>query len=91
MALKWPAKDPDELLDYKVDWAKRLGTDSIASSSWPNPPANISILTDSHQAKATVIWISGGTAGQTYTFTNRITTTSGRIMDQSIDLPVKAR
>lgn len=90
MALKWPAKDPDEVLDYKVDWAKRLGADSITASTWTSPDG-ITLMTSSFQSKFTIAWISGGTIGKTYAFTNRITTSSGRVMEQTVELPIKSR
>lgn len=34
MALKWPSKDPDEVLDYTIDWSRYLGSNSISSVSW---------------------------------------------------------
>jgi|TARA_R100000149_G_scaffold27232_1_gene10503 hypothetical protein len=34
MALRWPDKDPDELLDYTVDWSRFLGSLTIASVVW---------------------------------------------------------
>lgn len=91
MGLKWPAKDPDEVLDYKVDWSKRLGADTIASSTWPVVPSGITLLTSTNQPKSTTAWLSGGTEGQTYSLVNRITTASGRVMEQTVDLPIKSR
>ena len=34
MALKWPDKDPDERLDYTVDWSRYLDTLTISSVQW---------------------------------------------------------
>ena len=34
MSLRWPDKDPDEQLDYTVDWSRYLDTLSIASVAW---------------------------------------------------------
>jgi hypothetical protein len=34
MSYKWPDKDPDEMLDYSVDWSRFLGDDTIASVTW---------------------------------------------------------
>jgi hypothetical protein len=36
-ALAWDDKDPDEILDYQVLWATRLGSDTISSSTWTVP------------------------------------------------------
>lgn len=91
MALKWPYKDPQEVLDYKVDWSKRLGTDTIVTSTWPSPPAGITVVTTAATSKSTTVWLSGGTEGQTYTLVNRIVTAAGRTMDQSIQLLIKTK
>jgi len=34
MSYKWPDKDPDEMLDYSVDWSRFLGDDTISSVTW---------------------------------------------------------
>ena len=37
MAKRWPAKDPEEILDYALDWTPRLGGDTVAQSQWIVP------------------------------------------------------
>ena len=32
MSFKWPNKDPDEVLDYSMDWSRFLGFDHISNS-----------------------------------------------------------
>ena len=34
MSFKWPTKDPDETLDYTVDWSRYLGDKTISSVTW---------------------------------------------------------
>ena len=34
MSLRWPDKDPDELLDFTVDWSRYLGDLTISSVVW---------------------------------------------------------
>lgn len=34
MSFRWPVKDPDETLDYSVDWSRFLGSNTIASVVW---------------------------------------------------------
>lgn len=86
--LTWPNKDPDEVLDYELDWSVRLGTDTISTSTWI-VPTGITKNSDTSDSTSATIWLSGGTAGESYTFTNRITTTGGRTMDESVKLKVK--
>ena len=32
MSYKWPNKDPDEKLDYSIDWSRFLGDDTISTN-----------------------------------------------------------
>ena len=34
MSFRWPVKDPDEQLDYSMDWSRFLDTATISSVSW---------------------------------------------------------
>ena len=103
---KWPPKDPDEVLDYEIDWsdpdAPRLATgDTIASSTWlaGDPlsqtwPAETGWLvkdSDTTTTTKSIIWLSGGTLGETYALTCRITTAQGRTHDCSVKLQIKAK
>ena len=90
MALTWPDKDPDEVLDYEVDWSARILTDTISTSTWI-VPAGITKNSDSNTTTTTTIWLSAGTAGDSYTLTNRIVTAGARTMDESIKLKVKEK
>lgn len=90
MALVWPNKDPDEVLDYQLDWSERLGVDTISTSTWI-VPEGITKDSDSHADSATTIWLSGGTIGESYEFTNRIVTDGGRTMDQSVKIKIRGK
>ena len=90
---KWPDKDPDEVLDYYIDWSDRLtGTDTINTSTWI-VPAGITKDSDaiSSPADRTVIWLSSGTEGTTYEVQNRVVTVGGRTMDQTVRLKIKTK
>jgi len=82
-----PDKDPNDVLDYNIDWSQFLGDDTISSSSW-TVPAGIDKVTDSKTDTVTTIWLSGGVAGQTYLITNRIITAGARIKDKSFSVYV---
>lgn len=34
MSFRWPPKDPDEILDYSVDWSRWLAGATITSVTW---------------------------------------------------------
>lgn len=87
---KWPNKDPDEELDYKVDWSVAIGTDNIVNSIWL-VPAGLVKESDSFTNKATTIWLSGGVLGIIYYVTNRIVTNGGRTFDQTVKLKCRAK
>ena len=83
-------KDPDAILDYAVDWSRWLAGDEIFSSAW-TVPVGLTKVTDALTPTKTTVWLSGGTAGQSYTVTNRITTSAGRTEDRSFIAKVEER
>ena len=94
MALTWPAvKDPDEVKDYRFDWASILGDDdTISTSDWSiSTGSGLTIDTETTDGTETVVWLSDGTDGTTYTLLNRITTTGGRTYDQSARLKCRSK
>jgi hypothetical protein len=91
--LSWPNKDPDEVLDYSIDWSARLSdTDFITSSTWVNLTSSGLIrYSSSSSSTITTIWFSGGTLDLSYIITNRVVTNEGRTMDQSAKIKIKAK
>ena len=85
-------KDPNAVLDYTFDWTLWLDdvVDAIATKSIV---AATGITVDSSQisGKKVIVWLSGGTAGQKYQVTCRITTAGGRTDDRSIFIKMKER
>lgn len=84
---RWPNKDPDDILDYGVDWSARLSGDTLAASDWIVPDG-ITEDSASFSASSATIWLSGGTAGQSYAITNRVTTAAGRQFDATVTIQV---
>jgi len=91
MILIWPDKDPQETLDYRLNWRARIiPGDKIVSSAWSTPEGitqGVSTYTD----YTTTLWLSAGTLDSTYVFTNTITTEAGRIMEQSVQVTVVSK
>ena len=84
-------KDPDALLDYKIDWSVWLtasGGDFITSA---NASAETGIIIKTSAATSTIhtFFVSGGTVGVEYTITSRIHTNGGRRNDQSIVIAIE--
>ena len=92
MARRWTdPKDPDETLDYVVDWVDVLDDgDTIAASAWTVPDGISSTMQNNTETSAT-IWISGGELDQNYTLLNQITTAGGRVREQTCTLRVSAK
>lgn len=98
---KWPDKDPDELLDFDIDWAGtasdpgRAFGDALLTSLWEistdTDDTFLIIGSTSFSAIATKIWLSGGTLNRQYKITNEVTTTGGRIMNKSGLLTIKEK
>jgi hypothetical protein len=83
-------KDPSAVVDYQVNWAAWLGVDTISTSTWTVPTGITQNSATSTTTTAT-IWLSGGTAGTTYTLVNRIVTAAGRTDERSIRVLVRQR
>lgn len=88
------SKDPDDILDYVVDWTARLAVeDIIVESAFTVVSGDIAV--DSYSIdeaqKKTTVWLSGGTEGETAVVLNRIVTAGGRQMDQTCGLKIKSR
>ena len=84
MVQKW-TKDADAILDYTIDWEDWLGTDTISSSAW-TCDSGITVDSSSNTTTTTTVWLSGGTAGATYTVTNRIVTAAPRTEDRTLQI-----
>lgn len=87
MTIERRYKDPDEILLFGINWADYLGTDTIASSTWI-VPAGVTMVSNSHTDTLATIKLSGGTLGQVYRITNRITTADGETVDKSLDIEI---
>jgi hypothetical protein len=103
MSFRWPNKDPDESLDYSVDWSRFLNGATISSITW--------YVDDSSGVKTTIAGgqtvngiqniaqtISGGVAtinlglgtnNTEYKFTCRMVDSTGNIAERVIRLRVK--
>lgn len=85
-------KDPDAVLDYRIDWANVLNNsdpvDAIATSSWV---LDAGLVLDSNSFSGTIAtaWVSAGTLGQLGRLVNTIITAGGRTHVRTIEVSVK--
>lgn len=87
-------KDPDADLDFKRDWAVWLAEvdDTIDSSVWILPSGiELGEGGQTYDATSATIWLKGGTVGEIYPITNRITTAGGRTDDRTFNIEIRER
>lgn len=101
----WKAKDPNDILEYPLDWADQMAEDQDTLASYE---AFVSVETDDGTLvvmdgpngeglgeapdftdTTTKVWLSGGTAGVEYIVVNRVTTAGGRQYDHSRKIKIK--
>jgi hypothetical protein len=80
-------QDPSDRLDYTINWSRLLSGDTIVTSTW-DVPTGIVAVNSVFSENATSVMLSGGTAGQSYEITNRITTVGDKIIERSFTLNV---
>lgn len=76
-------KDPNATLDYTIDWRQWLGDDQIATSTW-TLPVGITNAGATFSISTSTVWLSGGTAGSSYSVYCQITTIGGRTEKRTI-------
>lgn len=96
-------KDPEAVLDYKFDW--RALTNGSGKSDWLasgetitagytiTAATGITIDSDSRTDTNTsvTVWLSGGTAGETYTLECKIVTSASRTDERTMTIVVQER
>ena len=92
--LAWPAKDPQDVLDYQIDIGLALvgnEGDTIAAidiSISPGLPGDLALVSALADGSSAVIWLAHGQPDTIYTVTATIGTVNGRSLQRSILLPV---
>ena len=88
--VKWPEpKDPNERIDFVVDWSKRMDKDdTIASTTFNVVEGQVTVDDSSYDGKTATVWLVGGQHGETCPILNRIVTTAGREMEYTIYVDV---
>lgn len=88
--ISWPPKDPNEVLDYQVDWSDRLLVgETIVTSNFTVAEGDVVKDSQGVSGALTTVWLSGGTVGTRCVITNRITTSAARTYDESTRLAVR--
>jgi hypothetical protein len=84
-------KDPNAVLDYSFNWAPWLASGETISASTMAVQTGLTKDSDTSTTTSATVWLSGGTAGTSYTVANRITTTDLRTDERTIIIQVEQR
>ena len=85
-------KDPQETIDYAVDWSDFMAaSETISGSTWSVSSTALSIGTVSATTLVTSAFVSGGVNGDVYRLTNKITTNQSRVAERSVMVRVEER
>ena len=88
-------KDPAATLDYAVDWqAAYLGGQTILQSQWRVVPEGVDgvvVTASGLDGGRAVVTLAGGTVGNQYRVTNRVTLSDGSNDERSVDVRVEDR
>lgn len=92
MSLKKFTQDPDEVLDYTVDWSDWLPAGDVITSATATGESGLTVgATVSYTTTTTTVWLSGGAAGSEYDVSVHVVTAGGREGDRSITLQIKEK
>lgn len=103
MSFRWPNKDPDETLDYSVDWSRFLSGATISSCSWfvdnssgvktaitaGNTVNGIQNVAQTISGSVATINLGLGTNNTEYKVYCRITDSSGNVSERVVRLRIK--
>ena len=104
MSFKWPDKDPDDILDYSIDWSRFLDGDTLSTVTWfcddadnvkqnfdtPTTIVNgLQHVSNSNSNTTATIQLSLGTANTTYDLYCQVTTSGGLTAERKIRLRVR--
>lgn len=104
MSYRWPNKDPQDTLDYTIDWSRFLNTGvTITGASWfvegadkvkqtitgGQTKAGISVSALINTTTTTGLVLMQGSANVDYKFYCQVTLSNGNIVERSVRLSVK--
>jgi hypothetical protein len=100
--LPWPNKDPNEVLDFNLDWANPLNPrlvqgETLLTSEWTIIQGTVVMGNGNNGALAasfapsglSTVWLIGGADGEVAILNNKVTTSAGRTYEQLMKLRVR--
>ena len=80
-------KDPDAVLDYAFDWSSWLATGETISTRTITVDTGLTQpSTDTESSGIVTVWLSGGTANNTYDVACKIATSASRTDERTITI-----
>ena len=104
MSLKWPNKDPDEILDYSIDWSRFLSGATINDVTWYVDDADgvktelipsgqlvngIQLVSATNTDTVTTARLGSGSNNILYQFYCRIADSNGLVVERKVRLRVR--
>jgi hypothetical protein len=96
---QWPSKDPNEVVDYQLDWAdpkapRLQASEMLTSSTWSVVTGDVVIsmspIPPAYTAGGlSTVWLTGGSPSTKCELLNRVTTSLGRTYDQTVRLRIR--
>lgn len=87
--LKKFVQDPDEVLDYTIDWSEWLASGDTIVAATATGPTGITVGQTVFTINEVTIWVQGGIAGTSYDIEIHVTTNGGRQGDRTITIQIK--
>ena len=85
-------KDPQAVLDWAFDWSNWLATsEQISGTPTITVESGLTKDSQSNTTNKVTVWLSGGTLGEVYRVSCRITTNQGRTDERTIGIRVTDR
>lgn len=103
MSYKWPPKDPDEIIDYSVDWSRFLGSATLSTVTWYVDNSSgvktllssgttvngIQNVAQTNTNTVATIHIGSGTANKEYKFYCSIQDSTGNVAERSVRIRIR--
>jgi hypothetical protein len=101
MSLKWPNKDPDEILDYSIDWSRFLSgatitwyvddADGVKTQLIPSGQLvnGIQLVSATNTNTVTTARLGSGSNNILYQFYCRISDSNGLVVERKVRLRVR--
>jgi hypothetical protein len=85
------SKDPDDIIDYQIDFTNWLADGDTISSSTVSAPAGITLVSSSNNTTAIAARLSGGTLGTTYVVPCQATLADGQKITHTLVADIRSK